>query len=72
MSLVTQAFVFEKYGPRLNMEQLAQLMGFAKGTVYNQISAGTFPIKTYMDGGSRWADYQHVAEHLDRCRELAA
>lgn len=70
-SLVTQMIVAERYGPRLSMEQLAQVMGMSKGSIYNQVSAGTFPITTYVDGGKRWADYRDVAEHLDRCREEA-
>lgn len=67
MSLVTQAFVFERYGPRLGIEQLAEVLGLSKGAVYNQVSDGTLPVKTYLDGGKRWADYRHVAEHLDAC-----
>jgi predicted DNA-binding transcriptional regulator AlpA len=72
MSLVTQAFVFEHYGPRLDMDQLATVLCIAKSTLYNQISAGTLPVKTYLVGKNRFADYVHVAEHLDACRELAA
>lgn len=71
MSLVTQAFVFERYGPRLGIEQLAEVLGISKGAVYNQVSDGTLPVKTYLDGGKRWADYRHVAEHLDACYEQA-
>ncbi len=72
MSLITQAFIVERYGLRLNVDQLAELLGISKGAVYNQISAGSFPVKTYLDGGKRWADYRDVALHLDSCRELAA
>lgn len=72
MSLITQAFVVEHYGLRLNMEQLASVLGISKATLYNQVSAGTLAVKTYLDGGKRFADYQHVAAHLDACRELAA
>jgi hypothetical protein len=43
----------------------------SKGAIYNQISANTFPVETYLDGGKRWADYRDVAAHLDRCREFA-
>lgn len=71
MSLITQAFVVEHYGLRLSIEQLADVLGISKGAVYNQISAGTMPVKTYLDGGKRWADYVHVAEHLDACRAIA-
>lgn len=72
MSLITQAFVVERFGLRLSVEQLAVVLGLSKGAIYNQISAGTFPVKTYLDSGKRWADYQHVAEHLDACRETAS
>lgn len=70
-SLITQMIVAERYGPRLTVEQLAGVLGISKGAVHNQISAGTFPIATYLDGGKRWADFRDVAEHLDRCREAA-
>lgn len=71
MSLITQAFIVEKYGLRLNVEQLADVLGVTKPSLYNQFSAGTCPVKTYMDGGKRWADYRDVAEHLDECRKIA-
>ena len=72
MSLFTQAFIIERYGIRLNADQLAHVLGITKGALYNQISAGTCPVKTYLDGGKRWADYRDVAAHLDACREQAA
>ncbi len=71
MSLITQAFIVERYGLRLNVDQLAEVLGISKGAVYNQISAGTCPVKTYIDGGKRWADYRDVAKHIDECKELA-
>lgn len=70
-SLVTQMIVVEKYGLRLGIEQLAQVLGISKGAIYNQISANTFPVATYLDGGKRWADYRDVAAHLDACRAAA-
>lgn len=72
MSLITQAFIVERYGLRLNVDQLAEVLGISKGAVYNQISAGTCPVKTYIDGGKRWADYRDIAAHLDQCKALAA
>jgi predicted DNA-binding transcriptional regulator AlpA len=72
MSLITQVMVAEKYGLRLNMEQLAEVLGLAKGTVYNQTSRGECPVKTYVDCGKRWADFRDVAEYFDRVREQAA
>ena len=72
MSLLTQAMIFERYGARTSAEKLSEALGITKAAIYNQISAGTCPVKTYLDGGKRWADYRDVAEHFDRCRALAA
>lgn len=72
MSLITQAYIVERYGLRLNAEQLAEVMGITKPALYNQLSAGTCPVKTYMEHGKRWSDFRDVAEYLDRCRETAA
>lgn len=71
-SLVTQMLIAESYGVRLNMEQLAEVLNVGKSTIYNQVSAGTCPVKTYLDGGKRYADYRDVAEHLNACRLSAA
>lgn len=72
MSLVTQAFIVERYGLRLSVEQLAEALGITKQAVYNQVSAGTLPVKTYVDGGKRWCDYRELARHLDEMAEIAA
>lgn len=66
MSLLTQAYLLEKYGPRLNVAQLSNLLDITEGTVRNQISAGSFPIKTYSEGGRRFASYQAVSDYLDK------
>jgi predicted DNA-binding transcriptional regulator AlpA len=71
MSLVTQMIVAEKFGIRLSMEQLADALGITKASVYNQTSAGTCPVPTYLDGGRRWADYRDVSDHLDTCYQTA-
>ena len=71
-SLLMQAMLFDRYGARLSTEKLAEALGITKSTLYNQISAGTCPVKTYLDGGKRWADVRDVAEHFDLCRALAA
>jgi hypothetical protein len=71
-SLVTQMFIAEKYGLRLNVNQLADLLGIAPGTVLNRISCNTFNIPTYLDNGKRYADFRDVAAHFDRSRNNAA
>lgn len=70
-SLVTQAFMFERYGPRLNSEQIAELLGIKVSTLNNQCSAETCPIATYIEGKKRWADYRDAAAYFDACRQRA-
>jgi predicted DNA-binding transcriptional regulator AlpA len=72
VSLLTQAFIVEKYGIRLNADKLAEVLGLTKPALYNQISAGTCPVKTYLEAGKRWADYRDVAAYFDEVRKVAA
>ena len=72
MSLMTQAYLLDKYGPRLNIDQLAEVLSLSPKTLLNQISAGTCSVSTYLDGGKRWADVRDVAERFDALRALAA
>ncbi|VVE30080.1 hypothetical protein [Pandoraea fibrosis] len=65
MSLLTRAYVLERYGVRLGVAQLSQLLCVAEGTIRNQISAETFPVPTYVEGGRRFASYDAVSNYLD-------
>jgi hypothetical protein len=71
MKLLTQAFILEKFGPRLTMAQLASLLSLSEGTIRNQVSAETFPIATYKEGAARFAPYEAVADYLDAMSEKA-
>ena len=68
MSMVGEMYLREKYGMRMTMEQLGKEIGLARNTIYNQVAAGAFSIKTYVDGGKRWADPRDVADYCDACR----
>ncbi|KWA72836.1 hypothetical protein WL30_11585 [Burkholderia ubonensis] len=76
MSLLTRAYILEKFGPRMTMAQLAQLLLMSEGTIRNQVSTETFPIPTYKEGGARFAAYDAVADYLDemsaKARQQAA
>ncbi|UXU87014.1 hypothetical protein [Burkholderia sp. S-53] len=76
MSLLTRAYILEKYGPRMTLAHLAQLLLMSEGTIRNQVSAETFPIPTYKEGGARFAAYDAVADYLDemsaKARQQAA
>ncbi len=65
MSLLHEAIIAEKYGLRLTVDQIADALGLARNTIYNQIAQGTFKVKTYVDGGKRYADYRDLAAYLD-------
>lgn len=70
-TLLTQVCIFERYGPRLNVDQLAEIFGLRPASIRNAISAGTFPVATYVDGVRRFADYRDVAAHIDAKRAEA-
>ena len=72
MSLLTQAYILDKFGPRLSTDQICEVMQITKPAFYNQISAGTCAMKTYLEGGKRWADYRNAAEFFDVARQQAA
>jgi hypothetical protein len=71
MSLLTQAFILERYGPRLNAEQLAQVLGITVAALHTQRSKGSLEVPCYLDAGKLWADYRDVAGYFDRVRERA-
>ena len=71
MSLFIQAYLLERYGPRLTIEQLAEALQIGKSTIHNQVGAGTFAIPTYLDQRTRFADVRDVASYLDACRSRA-
>ena len=68
MSFLSQAWMLDKYGPRISMKDLAGVLGIAHGTLRNRLSNGKLSVKTYTDGGVRYADYRDVSEYLDSCR----
>ena len=70
-SLVTQLVLVERYGLRLNVEQMADVLGMTPGAILNSISAGKFQIPTYLDGKRRFADFRDVAAYLDHLRAEA-
>lgn len=72
MCLMTQAYLLQEYGPRLNAEQLAKVLGITVVALHTQRSKGTLGVRTYNAGGRIWADYRDVAEHFDKLREAAA
>lgn len=71
MSMLTTVYLIERYGLRLTMEQLAQVLGLAVATLHARIARGELGIPTYVDGKMRFADVRDVAEYLDIKRQEA-
>src|SRR3990167_8048459 len=70
------SFLIDRYGFRLTTADLAKVLKTTPAEVRNQISAGTFPVRTAKtrEGRSapRYADVRDVAEYLDATRPTAA
>jgi hypothetical protein len=50
---------------------ICEEIGIATGTAHNQISAGTFPIASRIQGKSRVIDVRDLGEYIDRQRSHA-
>jgi len=71
----TEQLIFDKYGPLLSTQQLAELLKHRYKNarqVANAISNETFPIKTAKDGPRRVAHYTDVAKYLDNLKNAAS
>ena len=66
MTLLTRAALLDKYGFRLSIEQVAEVLGLSPGHIQNMMSSGEFPIRTYKEGKRRFASYEAVAEYLEK------
>lgn len=72
MTLMTRAYLLDKYGMRLSMEELAEVMDLKPGTVYNMLAKGELKIRTYKEGIRRYAPYDAVADYFDGKADSAA
>lgn len=54
------------------MQELSEVLGISITYINNVAASGGLPVKTYVEGGRRWADVRDVGEYLDRKREEAA
>lgn len=72
----TTDLIIEHYGLRLTISDLSRILKASPGKIRTDISAGTFPIRTYKErptrSAPRFADARDVSEYLDRQRMGAA
>ncbi len=69
-SFLTCAYLLEKYGLRLSIPQVAEVLQVSESNVVNKLAEKRFPIPSYRDG-KVWFDYRDVAEYMDKMREMA-
>lgn len=72
MSLLTQAYLLEKYGPLLTEENLGDVLHMEAGTLRNKRAAGTLGIPVIRQGKAPLYHAQDVADYLDRLRTALA
>jgi len=64
MQFLTEAWLLNRYGARLTIQELAEVLKVNIKTVQNRLSQGELPIKTYNDSG-RFVTYEDVAAYLN-------
>ena len=64
MPLLITAMLFEKYGARITVQELAEILKIAPKTVQNRLSSGKLNIKMFNDSG-RFFKTEDVAIYLD-------
>lgn len=50
---------------RLTVDEVAHELGMKPGTVRNQISDGSFPVPSYVEGRNRFVDVRALGQYLD-------
>lgn len=68
MSLATQMMIADRYGVLLDIDDLADLLGYEPRTVQNMIYADKLGIPTSKVGAKTVAHYADVAAYVDGIR----
>lgn len=72
MSLLTTAYLLEKYGPLLTEEQLAEVLHAEPGTVRNRRARGELGIPFTRHGKTPLYPAEEVAAHIAQMPRFAA
>jgi len=71
MSLLTAAFLMDRYGPLLTEDELAEVLKLEPGTIRNQRSSGTLCIPCIRRGKTPQFHAEDVAKYIDAIRAEA-
>lgn len=65
MSLMTTAYLLERYGPLLTVDDLSAVLHLEPGTIRNQMSARTLGVQPVKQGSKSLFRAEDVAKHID-------
>ncbi len=65
-------WLLQRYGPTMDMRELAKTLKRSVKTLRNDISAGKCPVKTFKIQGTRVAPTESVAKFLMESEKAAA
>lgn len=69
MSILTTAYLLEKYGPLLTEDQVGEVLHISGKTIRNQRVTGAFPIHSSKRGDKVLFHAVDVAQYVDSLRE---
>ncbi len=69
--MTTEEWLWDRYGPTLTVDDLAQVLKKSPGTVRNYLYNGKMPIRSYREGHARMFPVKAVADYLDKRGEAA-
>lgn len=62
-------YLIQKYGLRLNLLQVSEVLDIPYKTILNKRSSGKLKLRTYKDGIKVYSDSRDVAAYLDEVRD---
>jgi len=71
MALLLYVLLFDRYGPVLTVDELAECLGYEPGTVRNKHERGELGFNPLPGGGKLRFHVQDVAEYLDELRRVS-
>jgi hypothetical protein len=69
--VTTEEWLLERFGPTLNLDEIAEVLKKAPGSLRNDYYAGRLQIPTYREGARRVAAVADVAAYLESRRQEA-
>jgi hypothetical protein len=63
-------YLLNKYGVRLTLKEISEVLKVPVGTLYNKRSNNMLPFKTYRNGLRVFCDTSELAKHLESMERI--